>query len=283
MEFSRFGGNLIHFPTHPPFISPALSVLDFSLLILREQCLREMGLADIFRDIKKTENEGALKALPLLLQSIDAIEDDRDRVLTLVENILAGNMYDWGSTSVMTMLKSGELDFATAKAKVKRPAKFDHSIQLADRLLLSLSHFSGAAYRKVVVFVDNSGADILLGIIPFVRFLVSRCGVQSLILAANSQPSVNDITAEELVGVMERLCEIDPESLGKAWRDGVIKVMASGSDSPCLGNHKLLGLSIKFFLLSLIDLMRIDESLALECRDVDLVIIEGMGRAIHTK
>ena len=84
------------------------------------------------------------------------------------------------------MLKKGELDFQTAKDKVGRPAHFDHSGLLRERLV------NGTAYKKAVVFVDNSGADYVLGILPFVRYLVGKG--TSVVVAANTFPSVNDIT-----------------------------------------------------------------------------------------
>ena len=37
-----------------------------------------------------------------------------------------------------------------------------------------LSRLQGPAHRCAVIFVDNSGFDIILGIFPFVRELVSR-------------------------------------------------------------------------------------------------------------
>jgi hypothetical protein len=47
-------------------------------------------------------------------------------------------------------------------------------------------------YKKIVIFVDNSGADIILGILPFVRYLLEKGG--QVIIGANTYPSVNDIT-----------------------------------------------------------------------------------------
>lgn len=32
----------------------------------------------------------------------------------------------------------------------------------------------GSPYKKVTMFVDNSGADIILGVLPFVRELLRR-------------------------------------------------------------------------------------------------------------
>jgi hypothetical protein len=55
-------------------------------------------------------------------------------------------------------------------------------------------------FRRVMVFVDNAGADIVLGILPFVREML-RMGCE-VVMVANSLPAINDITAAEL-----RRCE----------------------------------------------------------------------------
>jgi type II pantothenate kinase len=47
-----------------------------------------------------------------------------------------------------------------------------------------------------MVFVDNAGADIVLGILPFVREML-RMGCE-VVMVANSLPAINDITAAEL-------------------------------------------------------------------------------------
>lgn len=49
--------------------------------------------------------------------------------------------------------------------------------------------------------MDNSGADIILGLLPLVRELLKlKCEV---ILAANSLPAINDITEKELIEVCQ--------------------------------------------------------------------------------
>ena len=58
----------------------------------------------------------ALKQLPQILQEGDKL-NEQDRILYLTDNILAGNMYDWGSTSIQELLKKGILPFLTAKVK----------------------------------------------------------------------------------------------------------------------------------------------------------------------
>jgi hypothetical protein len=56
-------------------------------------------------------------------------------------------------------------------------------------------------YRKALFFVDNSGADVVLGMLPLARELLQRGTV--VVLAANRQPSINDITAAELQPLLQ--------------------------------------------------------------------------------
>jgi hypothetical protein len=84
-----------------------------------------------------------------------------------------------------------------------------------------------------------------------------------VVLGANSIPSVNDITASELQKILEELAHMD-SIFGTSLANGSVKAVGTGSGSPCL------------------DLLRVSNELCEASRDVDLVIIEGMGRAIHT-
>ncbi|KAI9207464.1 fumble-domain-containing protein [Polychytrium aggregatum] len=224
-----------------------------SLLQLREQCLREMGFYDVFAGVKRVENATALRALPDLLKELDSLGDET-LLLSLVHNVIAGNMYDWGAKSVHGMLKRGELDFQTAKSKVKYNDKFFQFNALKDQLLQQ-------PYKKAIVFVDNSGADIILGMIPFARFLLSKG--TSVILAANTLPAVNDITSNELRDIIEAVASFD-RIISEAWNNEALLVVGNGNGSPCL------------------DLGHINEKLAVEAAGCDLVVLEGMGRAIHT-
>ena len=47
-----------------------------------------------------------------------------------------------------------------------------------------------------MIFVDNSGADLILGIMPLVRELLKMNS--SVVLVANARPAYNDITLPEL-------------------------------------------------------------------------------------
>ncbi|CAG8724505.1 14927_t:CDS:10, partial [Cetraspora pellucida] len=225
-----------------------------SLLNLREQCLHELGFSDIFAKVKAEENKTALESLQKLLVNIDSIQNVEDKIDLLIDNILAGNMFDWGSGQILDMLKKGELSFESAHTKIKKPEHLNQTNKFKQRIVSKTK----PQLRKAVIFVDNSGADIVLGIIPFARFLISLD--MDVILAANSFPAANDVTADELTTILSSVSKMD-SFIAAAWVSKKLTVMATGSSSPCL------------------DLIRINEDLAKACENVDLV---GMGRAIHT-
>ncbi|KAL1920125.1 uncharacterized protein VTP21DRAFT_1271 [Calcarisporiella thermophila] len=225
-----------------------------SILNLREQCLREIGCPDIFANIKRRENRDSLEVLPAMLRRLDEIHPEEERLREMIHNILAGNMFDWGSTKILEMLCAGTMDFKDAQQKILYSPELTNTQFLIERL-------SRKPYRKVVIFVDNSGADIVLGIFPFARHLLSK-GTK-VILAANTYPAVNDVTYDELIQLVIEVAKMD-EMISSAWECQQLEVFGTGSSNPCL------------------DLSRISEDLAEACRDVDLVVLEGMGRAIHT-
>ncbi|KAG5248199.1 pantothenate kinase-related family protein [Salix suchowensis] len=113
---------------------------------------------------------------------------------------------------------------------------------------------------EVVIFVDNSGADIILGIFPFARELL-RCGAQ-VVLAANDMPSINDVTYTELIEIIAKLKDENGQLMGVDTSN--LLVANSGNDLP------------------VIDLSRVSQVLAYLASDADLVILEGMGRGIET-
>jgi type II pantothenate kinase len=87
-----------------------------------------------------------------------------------------------------------------------------------------------------------------------------------VILCANSKAAINDITHAELLLVLKKACQLN-ETVNEAYTVSKrLVLMESGSTSPCL------------------DLTRINISLAkmLAASGVDLFVLEGMGRAIHT-
>ena len=87
-----------------------------------------------------------------------------------------------------------------------------------------------------------------------------------MIICANSKPAINDITFGELNLVIKKACDIN-STLYEAFKvDKRLILMETGSASPCLDLSR-----ISIVLANLIEELK-----------VDLVILEGMGRAIHT-
>ncbi|KAJ2512219.1 hypothetical protein GGI11_004815 [Coemansia sp. RSA 2049] len=240
-----------------------------ALLGLREQCLHEVGLEDIFAQVKSRETDAALVALPRMLEQTDRISNIAERLQVLVHNVLAGNMFDWGATDLRDGLADGSLDFEKARQKITWQPQFDNTSEFVEAVVgdSSSSSESGSdtgrpRYRKAVVFVDNSGADVCLGVLPFARFLVSTIG-SKVVLAPNSRPALNDVTERELNDIVSRAARAD-DVIARAVSSKQLVVCGTGSGGPCL------------------DLRKLDERLVRHCRNADLVVIVGMGRAIHS-
>lgn len=262
------------------------------LLEMREECLRGFGFEDIYLEVKQEENAAALAVLPDLLAELDDMDSSR-RLLALIEGVLAGNIFDWGSQSCVELYRNGTIleIYRNARSSITRPWAVDcfddfrkslHGAKpICDRAARSeqgADDFFVASfvprYRKALFFCDNSGADFVLGMIPFARELLKHG--TDVCLVANSLPAINDITAGEMQDVVLRAakqCEtlarslrnVDNQQLDRGeGRVGKLSMCASGSGSPCL------------------DFRRISYDLCEAARDADLIVLEGMGRAVHT-
>ncbi|TKY51962.1 Domain of DUF89 [Spatholobus suberectus] len=229
--------------------------LDILLLCrLREQVLRELGFSDIFKKIKDVENANAISLFENVVRLNDAIEDEGKRLENLVRGIFAGNIFDLGATQLAEVFSRDEVSFlATCQNLVPRP-------WVIDDLETFKMKWSKKSWKKVIIFVDNSGADIILGILPFARELL-RHGSQ-VILAANDLPSLNDVTYAELIEIISKLKDEEGRIMGVSTSN--LLIANSGNDLP------------------VIDLTRVSQELAYLANDADLVILEGMGRGIET-
>ncbi|KAM6980688.1 4'-phosphopantetheine phosphatase [Aplochiton taeniatus] len=199
----------------------------------------------------------ALKYYQKAVRSLEELSWEQ-RQYSLVRGVLAGNVFDWGAKAISDVLESDpEFGFEQAKRQLEeRPWLVDAYDQWLERM-------KGPPHKCALFFVDNSGMDIILGVIPFVRELLIR-GTQ-VILASNSGPALNDVTNGELQILIGKIAAMDP-IIQSGLKDDRLVLVQSGSSSPCL------------------DLSRLDKVLATIVRErhTDLVIIEGMGRAIHT-
>ncbi|XP_039018253.1 damage-control phosphatase At2g17340 [Hibiscus syriacus] len=221
---------------------------------LREQVLRELGFRDIFKKVKDEENAKAISLFPEVVRLNDNIEDGEKRLENLVRGIFAGNIFDLGSAQLAEVFSRDGMSFlATCQNLVPRPWVIDDFDTFKAK-------WSTKSWKKAVIFVDNSGADVILGILPFARELLKR-GTQ-VVLAANDLPSINDITYPELVEIISKLKDESGSLIGVDAKN--LLIANSGNDLP------------------VIDLTRVSQELAYLSSDADLVILEGMGRGIET-
>ncbi|KAL5976903.1 hypothetical protein ACLOJK_021239 [Asimina triloba] len=246
---------------------------------LREQVLRELGFRDIFKKVKDDENAKAISLFEGVVRLNDAIEDDVKRMENLIRGILAGNIFDLGSAQLaevfakdgMSFLAScqglvdrpwviDDLDYLKLKWSRKSWKKASDDLSMNPLSLPALIFNTKTLISFAVIFVDNSGADIILGILPFARELLRR-GTQ-VVLAANDLPSINDVTYPELIDIVKKLKDENGKLCGTDV-SGLL-IANSGNDLP------------------VIDLSSVSQELAYLASDADLVILEGMGRGIET-
>lgn len=227
-----------------------------SICQARENALRAAGIADPYRLLKQRENERALSLLPALLEELDAADDnDRDRLI--IEGVFAGNIFDMGAEQTQKMFEQGTVDFGAVRSKLKpRPWRYDALARWTARLTYG-------TYKAAVLFVDNAGPDVVLGMIPLARDLIKRG--TTVVLSANTEPALNDVTHEELITLIDRVAAFDP-TIRQALQDNQLRLVESGNWAP------------------LMDLTRVSPELAAVCGElpIDLVVLEGMGRSMES-
>jgi len=232
-----------------------------SLLNVREHLLNELYFPDPYINMKRRENEYFLQHLPTRLATIDSIQDQRKRWETLITGVLIGNFFDWGAKEVTQLIEGSQnqiIGFDQAASKIQtRPWLIDNCDDVIEKLL------STATYHCVAIFVDNSGADVIFGIIPLARELARN--KTKVILVVNSRPALNDATFFEMQVILEKLKKIDVEMDNFVKTEQII-VMENGNGSPCINLTSVP----KETCATLIQ------------HKCDFIILEGMGRAIHT-
>ena len=248
---------------------------------LRDRALRDLGFEDCFLDVKTAENAKALATLPSVLREIDAIRDPGARIEALVRGVFAGNVFDLGAAASAARHADGDGGFEATRAGLRRrPWCVDHLDAFRDAWLecapaettkdvVSDVVSFPSPWKKCVLFVDNAGADVVLGMLPLCRELLR--GGAEVVLAANERPSINDVTARELRALLPRVAEAErarhvfnENVFQRALDTNTLVVVSSGSDLP------------------VIDLSRVSAELVDAARGADLVVLEGMGRGIET-
>lgn len=221
---------------------------------VRQAALDAYGFADPYLTIKARETAAALRLLPGLLAELGALSHE-ERIDRLAQGLLAGNIFDLGSTSAMERYAEARGDFLAARERLApRPWFIDHSAAWARR-------WRNRPWRHVVMFVDNAGPDVCLGCLPLAREL-ARSGSR-VTLAANTRPALNDITAPELDEVLIEIGGFDPV-IAEELKRGSLRVRATGGWAP------------------LIDLTQLSDEFVAAVADADLVHIHGMGRSVES-
>jgi type II pantothenate kinase len=238
-----------------PHREPTLDLL--ALSSERERFLRRFGFADPYRLVKEREHARAMARLPGVLVALDRAAPAA-RPQRLVEGVLAGNLFDLGATSTASCHADGAAapDFeATRRRLPPRPWLVDDTTAWSARF--------ARGWRRAVLFVDNAGGDAVLGMLPLARELARR-GTE-VVLAANTTPALNDVTALEMEALLAAAAARD-DVVARGRAAGLLRVRASGGAA------------------ALIDLTRLDGRLGdeLAVRPPDLVVLEGMGRALES-
>jgi type II pantothenate kinase len=251
----QFSGEIARLREDPSGIDGKLGI--FELCRIREKALRDNELDDPFRNIKQRENIAAMKMYPDVVDALWELPREA-RWARMIQGCLAGNIFDLGSPATMGYSEES-VHFESALEKVPpRPWVVDD----VDALLADLPASSEPLpWAKPVIFLDNAGADFVLGVLPLVRQMAA-CGSQ-VVLAANELPSLNDLTVEETIKLIEEAAALD-EELAEYVSVGLLEVVSTGNDLP------------------LIDLSEVSNELNEAAADADMVMLEGMGRSVES-
>jgi type II pantothenate kinase len=221
----------------------------------RQAVFDRFGFHDPYAEVKRRENDLAARLYGQVIERIDRTPPDA-RWHLLLRGLLAGNLFDLGCPKTIEMYHAGRTGFfETLQNLPAQPWYIDHTRPLVERLQHK------PCYRQVLIFVDNAGADIVLGVLPVAREM-ARAG-SAVVLAANTSAALNDITLAELDPLLRRLAAGDA-LLASLINDRRLRTVASGGDTP------------------LIDLSEVSDACDAAAAESDLIVLEGMGRGVES-
>ncbi|CAF0848455.1 unnamed protein product [Brachionus calyciflorus] len=257
-DFKKSYLNKLNELKESPFAFGRLTVR--SLLDLREHCMAEFQFFDVYSNEKRDENKHGLELLGNRLDYIENINDLNEKWKELFRGFLAGNVYDYGAQSFIEKQKMGHLEKFTQALN-----SIDDSFHTMENYTDLIDKLKFNQYKCICIFVDNSGFDLILGVLPFVIEILKNKETK-IILCANSKAAINDVTYQELTLVIKKACLLSDVLNDAFYKTQNLILIENGSASPCL------------------DLSRININLAkaINFHKVDLIILEGMGRAVHT-
>ena len=218
---------------------------------IRDNLLREAGFADPYALVKQRDNAQALPLLPGVCADLKHMQGE-ELLHGVISGALAGNIFDMGVTATAKRMMEANLCFLHTRDNLpQRPWLVDDFTALSRRIC------QGRPHRQAVIFVDNAGADFCLGMLPLARFLAQR-GTRVL-LVGNELPTLNDMTIHDMRSIWPEVLAKEPSFQGLP-----IELISSGTGEP------------------LLDLGRISPALNKAAAKADLVILEGMGRALES-
>lgn len=218
---------------------------------IRDGFPREAGFADPYLHQKQQQNSQALPFLASVCRDLDQLSG-HDQLEAVIRGAMAGNIFDMGVAATAQRMLSSNLDFIhTRNSLPPRPWRVDGLDVLAERVL------SGSPHQKAIVFVDNAGSDFVLGMVPLCRYLAQR-GTE-VVIAGNELPTLNDMACSDIHALWPELVSAEPSLASLP-----IRVVSTGTGEP------------------LIDLLGVSDQLNAEAAGADLVILEGMGRALES-
>ncbi|KAI3811230.1 hypothetical protein L1987_20949 [Smallanthus sonchifolius] len=166
----------------------------------------------------------------------DAQLRQETRLLTLIEGVLAANIFDWGSRACVDLYHKGTIIeiYRMNRKKMQRMGFGDKKPCFC--------------HKRALLFVDNSGPDVVLGMFCLARGLLSR----------GKEATLNDVTTMELPKIVAEAAKHCDILRGAAEASGLLMdamiitqdnpreklstplmVVENGCGSPCIDLRKV--------------------------------------------
>lgn len=101
-------------------------------------------------------------------RELDDTPDARTRIALAIQGVFAGNIFDLGAAASSELFAAKGMIFTETRGNlVERPWAIDDFDAVVERLSVP------QPYKKVVIFVDNAGSDVVLGKRIFCRQTVT--------------------------------------------------------------------------------------------------------------
>lgn len=223
----------------------------------RQEIFTECGIPDPYEDLKRADNERALELLRDCPRIIPETVAEEQRLRWIVSLVMAGNLLDMGSAEARRLNKDAKMGVFERTAEVAAKKWFRDQLDDFESRLRDGPRADGS----IVICIDNAGAEIVLGVTTFAKYLVSLG--YSCTIAANEVPALNDMTAAETTPLLRRIAESDSE-LRSILDEEKLSVISSGS------------------VTSGLNMLKVSEEFDRIASKAEMLILLGQGRAVET-